>query len=697
MLEAVMISAASSTRTARCSIATAAPPNSTSPTSRARACGFTFQVQRADFDDTLAREAAAAGAEIRFEVEITAVDFSGDRAEGDQPRRRRQSTEIHEPRFVLDASGFGRTLPKLLDLHRPSAFPARAAIFCHVQDNIVGGRLRPPEDPRRHPSRRPRDLVVADPVLERQCVGGRRLVDRDSTGHAAARSRSSSGRRMAAEPRLHDLLSKARTVRPVGELIGYAATRHAPARQTFRVAGQAAEFLDPIFSSGVTIAMKSAILAAGVLERQFQGESVDWEREFADELNYGVETFRNFVAGWYDGSLQDVIFFPRQQPDIRRMICSVLAGYVWDKDNPYTGPQSGRRRLRALRGRYMSHELRGLDGGGPGRAKTCRHDSHRDARPAAAAAEHRAMRRSGVISIARWGRENCVVSGTARRVEYRLFRQMLSLKCVARGTETYFVDRRRVTVSDDTFLVLNEGRIYGSVLEAPTEAYSFSIFFRPGFAQEIAADLAAIARADARSTTARARGADANSTNALRHHDSRGHSGVALHPAADRRGRARRKLARGAMPVPARATDHRSTGNASRPRRGTGAARRPAKRAELLRRLALAIDFMQRNLGDAHHAGGHRRRRAPVALSFPAPVPGGAWTHARAPICANCARAARWRCSDRPRSAWREIAARVGMSRIALWRSLRARNGRRRARAAPAARARPRLHFSAAD
>jgi flavin-dependent dehydrogenase len=111
--------------------------------------------------------------------------------------------------------------------------------------------------------------------------------------------------------------------------------------------GNAAEFLDPIFSSGVTIAMKSAILAAGVLERQFKGESVDWEREFADELNYGVETFRNFVSGWYDGSLQDVIFYPRQTAHIRRMICSVLAGYAWDKENPYTGPQSGRR-LRAL-------------------------------------------------------------------------------------------------------------------------------------------------------------------------------------------------------------------------------------------------------------------------------------------------------------------------------------------------------------
>ena len=49
------------------------------------------------------------------------------------------SVENPRPRFVLDASGFGRTLPRLLDLDRPSDFPARAALFAHVQDNIAAG------------------------------------------------------------------------------------------------------------------------------------------------------------------------------------------------------------------------------------------------------------------------------------------------------------------------------------------------------------------------------------------------------------------------------------------------------------------------------------------------------------------------------------------------------------------------------
>ncbi len=307
--------------------------------------GFTYQVQRADFDDTLAREALNAGAQIRFEVEITAVDFGGERPRVTS-RAADGSVEIHEPRFVLDGSGFGRTLPKLLDLHRPSAFPSRAAIFCHVQDNIVAGAF---DRQKIRAGIHPDDHEIWSWLIPfsngTASVGIVSSIEQHKARSGTLEQQF--WQALAAEPRLRDLLSNAKTIRPVGELIGYAATVSRLHGRHFALLGNAAEFLDPIFSSGVTIAMKSAMLAAGVLERQLNGESVDWEREFTDELNYGVETFRNFVAGWYDGSLQDVIFFPRQTANIRRMICAVLAGYAWDKDNPYTGPQSGRR-LRAL-------------------------------------------------------------------------------------------------------------------------------------------------------------------------------------------------------------------------------------------------------------------------------------------------------------------------------------------------------------
>jgi flavin-dependent dehydrogenase len=307
--------------------------------------GHTFQVQRAEFDDILAKEAVRSGVEIRFGVEITAVDFSGDSPEVTS-RAEDGAVEIHRPRFVFDASGFGRTLPKLLDLHRPSAFPPRAAVFSHVRDNTLAGafdrqKIRVGIHPDQHDvwswlipfSNGTASVGVVSSIEQHQARKG----TLDERFWQAIRE----------EPRLAALLSKAELVRPAGELLGYAATVKSLHGKHFALLGNAAEFLDPIFSSGVTIAMKSAVLGADVLDRQLRGESVDWTREFDDELNYGVDTFRNFVAGWYDGSLQDVMFFPRQQEKVRRMICSILGGYAWDRSNPYTGPQAGRR-LRAL-------------------------------------------------------------------------------------------------------------------------------------------------------------------------------------------------------------------------------------------------------------------------------------------------------------------------------------------------------------
>ena len=85
-----------------------------------------------------------------------------------------------------------------------------------------------------------------------------------------------------------------------------------------------------------------------------------------------------------------------------------------------------------------------------------------------------------------WGKGNWIVCGWAHRAEYTRFRQTLSFKMVNDGTERYFVDGRRISVTDNTYLVLNEGREYSSVLESPRRAFSFSIFVRPGLAGEVA-------------------------------------------------------------------------------------------------------------------------------------------------------------------------------------------------------------------
>ena len=84
----------------------------------------------------------------------------------------------------------------------------------------------------------------------------------------------------------------------------------------------------------------------------------------------------------------------------------------------------------------------------------------------------------------RWGRENCVILGRSRHAEYEKFQQRLSIKMALGGAERYFVDGRSVAVDDDSYLVLNDGRCYGSLIQSEREVESFSIFFRPGLLDE---------------------------------------------------------------------------------------------------------------------------------------------------------------------------------------------------------------------
>lgn len=85
----------------------------------------------------------------------------------------------------------------------------------------------------------------------------------------------------------------------------------------------------------------------------------------------------------------------------------------------------------------------------------------------------------------RWGMENCIVCGTGRNAEYTQFRQRLSIKIARGGRERYFIDGRSIAVDDDSFLILNDKRTYGSRFDSNVDIESFSIFFRPGMAEEV--------------------------------------------------------------------------------------------------------------------------------------------------------------------------------------------------------------------
>jgi flavin-dependent dehydrogenase len=296
----------------------------------------------------LADAAARAGATVRYRHEVTAIDLN-DGAPIVTVRDASESGggEVYQvqAKFLLDASGFGRILPRLLQLETPSRFPSRGAIFTHVADGTAPGSWD-----------RNKILVSVHPE---HCdvwywtipfSNGRCSLGVVAETHVLDRYTGSETERLQAivneEPGLKALLANATWDTPARSIIGYSANVKSLWGPGFALLGNAGEFLDPVFSSGVTIAFKSAHLAAACLQRQANGEIVDWQADYADPLRKGVDTFRTFVESWYAGGFQKIIFHPNPTPDIRRMISSILAGYAWDTSNPYVA--ESKRRLGVL-------------------------------------------------------------------------------------------------------------------------------------------------------------------------------------------------------------------------------------------------------------------------------------------------------------------------------------------------------------
>ena len=103
----------------------------------------------------------------------------------------------------------------------------------------------------------------------------------------------------------------------------------------FVLTGNVTEFLDPIFSSGVTLASVSAQTAAKLVVKHLKGEEVDWENDYMKLMQKGVDVFRTYVNTWYEGILFKIFFSENRDEKIMSQICSVLAGYVWDETNPF--------------------------------------------------------------------------------------------------------------------------------------------------------------------------------------------------------------------------------------------------------------------------------------------------------------------------------------------------------------------------
>src|SRR5262249_10208819 len=120
---------------------------------------------------------------------------------------------------------------------------------------------------------------------------------------------------------------------PVRSVSDYSYTSRRVAGDRFLMVGDAAAFIDPVFSTGVYLGLVGAFRAAEAVDAALRARNFE-RAQFLDYERYvlkSVATYRRFVKGFYTPAFVDVLMSPSDWLELRAAITSLLAGYGVDR------------------------------------------------------------------------------------------------------------------------------------------------------------------------------------------------------------------------------------------------------------------------------------------------------------------------------------------------------------------------------
>jgi flavin-dependent dehydrogenase len=287
-----------------------------------------YEVDRSAFDQVLLENARERGVDVREGLQV--VKFAIDPARGVSVTARDESgaSEDFAAEVLIDASGQSSLLAGRMNLREMDADLKNFAVFSHF------------EGASRYTGDREGDISV---VL---IPGGWWWViplrdDRTSVGLVAP-SRLLKGRKpdeaffqeqIAATPFLRERLASARRVAPVRSISDYSYVSKQLAGDRFVLVGDAAAFIDPVFSTGVYLGMAGAFRAAECVDAALGARRFERSRFSAYErwAQKNIAGYRKFVKGFYTPEFVEVLMSPSNWLELRAAITSLLAGYGVDR------------------------------------------------------------------------------------------------------------------------------------------------------------------------------------------------------------------------------------------------------------------------------------------------------------------------------------------------------------------------------
>lgn len=288
---------------------------------------YTFHVDRGLFDQLLLNHAKECGAEVYEEAEVFSVDFVNDHRVDVSVRLQGEEKKI-SAKMLVDASGRRTFIGNKLKIKKKDPVFDQCALhtwFENFDRNIYGV----PDNIYIHFIPLSNSWIWQIPINTTITSFG--VVTQKKNFPSDA-----SGRELffwecvKTRPELYDQLKKANQARPFTVEADYSYAMTELCGDNFVLIGDAARFVDPIFSSGVSVALNSARLASADIIKAIKANRFTKEAfsTFDKTLRKGVNNWYNFISMYYRLNVMFTYFV--NHPQHRLDVLKFLQGDVYD-------------------------------------------------------------------------------------------------------------------------------------------------------------------------------------------------------------------------------------------------------------------------------------------------------------------------------------------------------------------------------
>jgi FADH2 O2-dependent halogenase len=290
----------------------------------------TFQVERAKFDQIMLNHAQSLGTKVLQPAKAIDIIKSGDRINGIIVKQDDEQINIKAD-YVIDASGQGTMLGSKLKLKKNDPNFNQVALYGYF-NNVDLGATKTEGYIHIFFLPGPKAWVWQIPISKTVTSIG--VVTRKEEFKTVKSSELQTyfWQQVNSNPTFKQRMSGAKQVGDLRTAKDYSFEMTSKVGPGFMLIGDAARFVDPIFSSGISIAMTCAQFAFNALHQIIEGDKTEQLAfaEYEELITRGTKVWSEFIAVYY--RMQNLFSYYIQHPDYKEELIQLLQGNVY-QDN----------------------------------------------------------------------------------------------------------------------------------------------------------------------------------------------------------------------------------------------------------------------------------------------------------------------------------------------------------------------------